>query len=70
MTSLNALAPSRPGASTRPVSWRNLGWVSWRQYRFSAAGAAVFLGVVAAYLLTWGCGFAAATLRWLRARLP
>jgi hypothetical protein len=54
MTSLNALAPSRPGASTRPVSWRNLGWVSWRQYRFSAAGAAVFLGVVAAYLLIVG----------------
>ena len=54
MTSLNALAPSLPGASTRPVSWRNLGWVSWRQYRFSAAGAAVFLGVVAAYLLIVG----------------
>ena len=54
MTILNALAPSHPGASARPVSWRNLGWVSWRQYRFSAAGAAVFLGVVAAYLLIMG----------------
>ncbi|HTW03289.1 MAG TPA: ABC transporter permease subunit [Streptosporangiaceae bacterium] len=54
MTILNAPAPSRPGTSTRPVPWRRLAWVSWRQYRFSAAGAAVFLGVVAAYLLIVG----------------
>jgi hypothetical protein len=54
MTILNAPAPPRRGTSTRPVPWRRLAWVSWRQYRFSAAGAAVFLGVVAAYLLIMG----------------
>jgi ABC-2 family transporter protein len=54
MTTLNTPALSRSGASTRPVPWRRLGWVSWRQYRFSAAGAAVFLGVLAAYLLIMG----------------
>jgi ABC-2 family transporter protein len=54
MTILNAPAPPHPATSTRPVPWRRLAWVSWRQYRFSAAGAAVFLGVVAAYLLIMG----------------
>jgi len=54
MTTVNTPAPWRPGSSTRPVRWRRLGAVSWRQYRFSAAGAAVFLGVLAAYLLIMG----------------
>jgi hypothetical protein len=48
--------PAQPGQdkSPRPVPWRRLGWVSWRQYRFSVVGAAVFLGVLAAYLLIMG----------------
>jgi hypothetical protein len=54
MTTLNTSAPWRPGTSTRPVRWRRLGAVSWRQYRLSAAGAAVFLGLLAAYLLIMG----------------
>jgi hypothetical protein len=36
------------------VPWRRLGWVSWRQYRFSVAGAAIFLGGLAVYLLIMG----------------
>jgi hypothetical protein len=54
MTTLNKPAPARHGISTPPVLWRRLGWVSWRQYRFSAVGAAVFLGVLAVYLLIMG----------------
>jgi ABC-2 family transporter protein len=53
---MTVLTPAQPGQdrSLRPVPWRRLGWVSWRQYRFSVAGAAVFLGVLAAYLLIMG----------------
>jgi hypothetical protein len=54
MTTLNTPAPARTATSTRPVPWRRLGWVSWRQYRFSAAGAVVFLGLLAIYLLIMG----------------
>jgi hypothetical protein len=54
MTPPNTLTPTRAAASVRPVPWRRLGWVSWRQYRFSAAGAAVFLGALAVYLLVVG----------------
>jgi hypothetical protein len=54
MTTLTT--PAQPGQdrSLRPVPWRRLGWVSWRQYRFSVVGAAVFLVVLAAYLLIMG----------------
>ena len=53
---MTVLTPAQPGhdKSLRPVPWRRLGWVSWRQYRFSVVGAAVFLGVLAAYLLIMG----------------
>lgn len=54
MTTLSTPAPSRRDAGPRPVPWRRLAWVSWRQYRLSATGAAVFLGVLAAYLLIVG----------------
>jgi hypothetical protein len=54
MTTLNMPAPSRRAATPRPVPWRRLAWVSWRQYRLSAAAAAVFLGAMAAYLLIMG----------------
>ncbi len=54
MTTLTT--PAQPGQdkSLRPVPWRRLGWVSWRQHRFSVVGAAVFLVVLAAYLLIMG----------------
>jgi hypothetical protein len=54
MTTLTTPAQPGQGKSMRPVPWRRLGWVSWRQYRFPAIGAAVFLGVLAAYLLIMG----------------
>jgi len=53
MTTLTTPAP--PGDSRiRPVPWRRLAWVSWRQYRPSAVGTATFLGVLALYLLIMG----------------
>jgi hypothetical protein len=54
MTTLTTAAP--PGGSNRirPVPWRRLAWVSWRQYRPSAIGTATFLGVLALYLLIMG----------------
>jgi hypothetical protein len=54
---MTALAvPARPGqdATPRPVPWRKLAWVSWRQYRIALAGAVIFLGALAVYLLIMG----------------
>jgi hypothetical protein len=48
--------PAQPGRGSglRPVPWRRLASVSWRQYRLSAVGTAAFLGVLALYLLIMG----------------
>jgi hypothetical protein len=56
MTTLNtsAPAPARRNTTPPPVPWRRLAWVSWRQYRAAAVGAAAFLGVLALYLLIMG----------------
>ena len=54
MTTLNTPAPSRRNTGIQPVPWRRLAWVSWRQYRLSAAGLIAFLGVLALYLLIMG----------------
>jgi len=54
MTTLSTAAPSHRGTGIRPVPWRRLAWVSWRQYRLSAAGLVAFLGVLALYLLIMG----------------
>jgi hypothetical protein len=54
MTTLSTPAPSRRDTGIRPVPWRRLAWVSWRQYRVSAAGTAAFLSALALYLLIMG----------------
>jgi hypothetical protein len=43
---------ARPGEDTRlrPVLWRRMAWVTWRQHRAALAGVAVPLGVLAVYL--------------------
>jgi hypothetical protein len=65
MTALTTPAQPDQATTPRPVSWSRLAWVSWRQYRHSAAGTAAFLGVLALYLLIMGLrirsGYAAAT---------
>jgi hypothetical protein len=48
--------PARPGydARLRPVPWRRMAWVTWRQHRAALAGVAVFLGAFAVYLWLTG----------------
>ena len=57
----------RPGedASLRPVPWRRMAWVTWRQHRLALAGATALLGGLAVYLWVVGLqlhhAYAAAT---------
>jgi ABC-type transport system involved in multi-copper enzyme maturation permease subunit len=48
--------PARPGhdARLRPVPWRRMAWVTWRQHRAALGAVAVFLGAFAAYLWLTG----------------
>jgi hypothetical protein len=57
MTALTALTvPARPeeDASLRPVPWRRMVWVTWRQHRFALTGVAALLCAVAVYLWLTG----------------
>lgn len=53
---MTALTTPRPGneVGLRPVPWRRMAWVTWRQHRLGLAGVAVFLGAIAAYLWLTG----------------
>jgi ABC-2 family transporter protein len=59
--------PARPeqDASLRPVPWRRMAWVTWRQHRVALGGVAALLGAVAVYLWLAGLqlheAYAAAT---------
>jgi hypothetical protein len=48
--------PARPkhDAGLRPVPWRRMAWVTWRQHRAALGGVAVFLGALAVYLWLTG----------------
>jgi hypothetical protein len=52
-------------ASPRPVPWRRMAWVTWRQHRAALAGVAALLGALAVYLWITGLqlhqAYAAAT---------
>ncbi len=53
MTALTALtvpAQKDEEASPRPVPWRRMAWVIWRQHRVALGGAAVVLGTLAVYV--------------------
>jgi len=60
--------PARPEEDTtlRPVPWRRMAWVTWRQHRIALTGVAVFLAALAVWL--WFAGlqlhsaYAAATV--------
>jgi ABC-2 family transporter protein len=56
MTALTAPARTAHDASPRPVPWRRMAWVTWRQHRIALGGMAVFLGALAVYL--WLTGLA------------
>ena len=53
MTTLTVPANPRHDG-LRPVPWRRMAWVTWRQHRFALAGAAALFGVAALYLLITG----------------
>ena len=49
MTALTTLAapPRRQeDASLRPVPWRRMAWVTWRQHRVALSGVAALLGAL------------------------
>jgi hypothetical protein len=54
MTALTT--PARPGhdPGLRPVPWRRMAWVTWRQHWAALGGVAVFFGAFAVYLWLTG----------------
>ena len=54
MTALTMPARPKHDAGLRPVPWRRMAWVTWRQHRAALGGAAVFLGAFAVYLWLTG----------------
>jgi hypothetical protein len=50
MTALTMPARAEQDASLRPVPWRRMAWVTWRQHRFALAGVAALLGALAVWL--------------------
>ena len=50
MTTLTVPARPEQDASLRPVPWRRMAWVTWRQHRFALAGVAALLGALAVWL--------------------
>jgi hypothetical protein len=54
MTALSVSARGQDDTSLRPVPWRRMGWVTWRQHRSTLAWVVVFLGALAVGLLLTG----------------
>src|SRR5262249_19546761 len=54
MTALTVPDAHADDASPRPVPWRRMAWVTWRQHRFALGGVAALLGALALYL--WMAG--------------
>jgi hypothetical protein len=50
MTAVTMAAIPEEDAGLRPLPWRRMGWVTWRQHRAGLAGVAVFLGALAVCL--------------------
>jgi hypothetical protein len=57
MTALRVPARPEQDASPRPLPWRRMAWVTWRQHRIALAGVAALLGGLAVWL--WLEGVAA-----------
>jgi hypothetical protein len=54
MTALTIPARPKHDVGLRPVPWRRMAWVTWRQHRAALGGVAVFLGAFAVYLWLTG----------------
>jgi hypothetical protein len=50
MTTLTVAAHPEQDASLRPVPWRRMAWVTWRQHRVALTGVAALLGALAVYV--------------------
>ena len=50
MTALVSPARTEAEASRRPLPWRRMAWVTWRQHRFALSGVIALLGGLAVYL--------------------
>jgi hypothetical protein len=50
MTALTMPARPEEDASPRPVPWRRMAWVTWRQHQIALAGVAALLGALAVFL--------------------
>jgi hypothetical protein len=65
MTAVTVAARPEQDASLRPVPWRRMAWITWRQHCFVLAGVAAFLGGLAVWLWIVGLrlhhAYAAAT---------
>jgi hypothetical protein len=57
MTALTVPARPEQDAIPRPVPWRRMAWVTWRQHRIALGGVAALLGAWAVYL--WLAGLQA-----------
>ena len=54
MTAMATPAQPAPEARLRPVPWRGMAWVSWRQHRAALAGLVAVLGAAGLYLYIAG----------------
>jgi ABC-2 family transporter protein len=54
MTALTVPVRSEEDVALRPLPWRRMAWVTWRQHRIALAGVVVVLGALAVYL--WRTG--------------
>jgi hypothetical protein len=54
MTAMATPAQPARDARVRPVPWRGMAWVSWRQHRTTLAGLVAVLGVAGLYLYVTG----------------
>ena len=54
LTALSLPAPPGRDARPRPVPWRRMAWVTWRQHRLTLAGLVVVLGAASVYLYITG----------------
>lgn len=54
MASLTLPTRSDGRAALRPIPWRNMAWVTWRQHRLALLGGAALFGVGALWMLVTG----------------
>jgi hypothetical protein len=54
MTAMATPAQPAPNTNPRPVPWRGMAWVSWRQHRATLAGLVAVLGAAGLYLYITG----------------